>query len=293
MPTDSERRDAFASRKATLFATAVAIASVAIPFWFWMDTWFGKSLTEAQIEEYLTDTERPRRAQHAMAQISERLTAGDDSVKVWYPSLLELARHELPELRITVAWLMGDDPSSDEFHDALQVLVRDRHPMVRRNAALALARFGDPAGRAEMRGMLQPYRLVSGHAGTVTNRLQPGDSFDAGALLVRVQADGSGESLDVRAPLPGILDRQLHSNGDRIGSGDEVTVIRPESTHVMQALLGLYLVGTDEDIELIRPFQRPREGLSPQVAQQARLTLERIRGSSADQSVGAPADNSI
>ncbi len=286
MPAESQSRDVYASRKATLFATALAIASVAIPFWFWMDTWFGKSLTEEQIEEYLTDAERPRKAQHAMAQISERLTGGDESVKVWYPHLLELARHELPELRVTVAWLMGDDPSSDAFHEALRVLVRDPNPMVRRNAALALAKFGDSIGRAEMRGMLQPYRLASEHAGTVTNRLQPGDSFDAGALLVRVHGDGEGESLDVRAPLPGIVDRQLFADGDRIGSGDEVTVIRPESTHVMQALLGLYLVGTSEDVELIRPFQRPREELSPQVAQQAMLTLQRIREQSVDKAVG-------
>ena len=291
MAAESESRDVFASRKATLFATALAIATVVIPVWFWMDTWFGKSLTEEQIEEYLTDPERPRRAQHAMAQISERLTAGDESVKVWYPHLLELARHDLPELRVTVAWLMGDDPSSDEFHEALRVLARDPNPMVRRNAALALSKFGDSLGRAEMRAMLQPHRLVSDHAGTVTNRLQPGDSFDAGALVVRIHGNGDGESLDVRASLPGIVDRQLRADGDRIHRGDEVTVIRPESTHVLQALLGLYLVGTDEDIELIRPFQRPREGLSPQVAQQAALTLERIR----ERSVGkaaSPADGS-
>ena len=277
MATESEPRDAFTSRKATLIATAVAVASIVIPFWFWMDTWFGKPLTDEQIGEYLADTERPRRAQHAMAQISARITAGDESVKAWYPSLLEIASHELPELRVTVAWLMGDDPSSQEFHEALRDLVRDPHPMVRRNAALALAKFADPAGRQEMRGMLQAYRLVSEYAGVVTNRLQPGDAFDAGALIVRVQADGSEEPRDVRAPLPGIVDRHLHKNGDRVSAGDEVTVIRPESTHVLQALLGLYLVGTPEDIDLIRPFQRPRDGFSAQVAEQATLTLERIR----------------
>lgn len=293
MPRESESRDLFASRKATLVATALAIASVVIPFWFWMDTWFGKSLTEGQIEEYLTDAERPRRAQHAMAQISERLTAGDESVKVWYPHLLELARHELPELRVTVAWLMGDDPSSEEFHAALRALVRDPNAMVRRNAALALAKFGDSLGRAEMRAMLQPYRLVSDHSGTVTNRLEPGDSFDAGALLVRIHANGDGEALDVRAPLPGIVDRQLRADGDRIDRGDEVTVIRPESTHVLQALLGLYLVGTDEDIDLIRPFQRPREGLSPQVAQQAALTLQHIRERSAGNAESSADGSSI
>ena len=270
------------SRKAALLATVVAIASIVIPFWFWMDTWFGKPLSDEQIAEYLSDSERPRRAQHAMAQISARITAGDESAKTWYPQLLELARHELPEIRLTLAWLMGDDPSSEEFHRALAGLIEDPHPMVRRNAALALARFGDPRGRPEMRSMLVPHRLASDHAGTVINRLQPGDSFDAGALLVRIQPDADGEPLDVRAELPGIVDRQLHADGDRIARGEEVTVVRPESTHVLQALLGLYLVGTPEDIPVIQPFERPREGLTAQVAQQAALTLESIRDRAAD-----------
>ena len=289
MPAESEPRDPFVSRKATLIATAVAVASIVIPFWFWMDTWFGKPLSDEQIGEYLTDSERPRRAQHAMAQISARISSGDESVKAWYPSLLEIARHELPELRVTVAWLMGDDPSSQEFHAALRELVRDIHPMVRRNAALALAKFSDPAGREEMRGMLQPYRLLTDYDGVVTNRLRPGDAFDAGALVVRVHEDGSEEARDVRASLPGIVDRQLRNDGDRVSVGDEVTAIRPESTHVMQALLGLYLVGVPEDIDLIRPFQRPREGLPAQVAQQATLTLESIRERFEAQREGAPA----
>lgn len=289
MPEASEQRDAFASRKATLIATALAVASVAIPFWFWMDTWFGKPLDDDQIGQYLADAEHPRKAQHAMAQISQRISAGDASVERWYPELLRLARHELPELRITVAWLMGDDPTSEEFHQTLLDLVKDPNPLVRRNAALALAKFGDPAGRPEMRAMLQPYRLQSDYGGTVTNRLQPGDAFDTSALLVRIQPPDGGEVQDVRAPLPGIVDRQLHADGTLVSRGDEVTAVRPESTHVLQALLGLYLVGTAEDVDLIRPYQRPRDGLVREVAQQATLTLERIRERSA---AHAPAGSS-
>ena len=293
MAMEGRSGDVFASRKATLVATAVAVASVGIPFWFWMETWFGKELTEQQIGEYLADTEQPRRAQHALAQISKRMTAGDESVKVWYPHILDLAGHDLPELRLTVAWLMGDDPSSGEFHEALRTLVSDPHPMVRRNAALALARFGDSAGRGEMRAMLQPYRLATEHAGVVANRLEPGDAFDAGALLVRIHQDGEEEPLDVRAPLPGIVDRQLRADGDRVAAGDEVTVVRPESTHVLQALAGLYLVGTSEDIDLVRPYQRQRDGLSTRIPPQAALTLERIRERNSGQASEADREDSI
>ena len=284
MPDEGTPRDRFSSRTATLVATGLAIASVVIPFWFWMDTWFGKTLSDVQISEYLADNERPRRAQHAMAQISGRLSAGDESVRAWYPALLEIARHELPELRVTVAWLMGDDPESEEFHSALLELVADPNPLVRRNAALALAKFGDPTGRNEMRAMLQPYRLRSPHQGSVRNRLQAGDAFDAGALLVRIeQADGE-EPYDVRAPIPGVVGRQLRDDGDQVETGDELTLVQPEGTHVLQALLGLYLVGTEEDLELVQPYQRLRGDFGQQVAQQARLTLERIRSRPGDQS---------
>ena len=277
MPEGAKGQDAFAGRTATLVATAVAIASIVIPFWFWMDTWFGKTLSDDQISEYLADSERPRRAQHAMAQISDRLSAGDESVKTWYPALLRIASHDLPELRLTVAWLMGDDPESEQFHSALLGLVKDPHPMVRRNAALALAKFGDPAGREEMRGMLQPSRVRSPHVGTVLNRLEAGDRFDAGALLVRIEPPEGGEARDVRASIPGIVDRQLLSDGESVAPGDELTVVRPEASHVLQALMGLYMVGTEEDISLIQPYQRPTDDLGQHVAQQARLTLQQIR----------------
>ena len=99
--------------------------------------------------------------------------------------------------------------------------------------------------------------------------------------------------MDVRAPLPGIVDRQLRADGDRVGAGEEVTVVRPESTHVLQALAGLYLVGTSEDIDLVRPYQRQRDGLSTRIPPQAALTLERIRERMSGQASEADREDSI
>ncbi len=286
---EEQQQDPFATRKAALIATAVAIASVVVPAWFWMDTWFGRELSDDQIQEYLADTEYPRKAQHALAQISERLANGDESARQWYPDVLALANHELPELRLTVAWLMGDDTENQQFHQTLLKLLRDPYPMVRRNAALALTKFDDASGLEEIRGMLKPYRLMSEFEGVVKNRLQPGDSFDINALLVRIEQDGEDDPRDLRAPLPGIVQEQLHPDGSRINVGDEVTVIRPESVHAMQALLGLYIVGTLEDIDLIKPYQRQRDDFDANVAQQAHLTVEQIRKRAAGRVAPQPA----
>ncbi len=289
MAETEQRQDAFATRKATLIATGLAVAAVVIPFWFWMDTWFGRELDDDRIREYLADTDSPRKMQHALAQISERMTRGDPTVRRWYPDILALAGHELPELRLTAAWLMGDDTTHEQFHEALLNLLKDSQPMVRRNAALALTKFNDPSGREEIRGMLKPYRVKSEHPGVVRNRLQPGDSFDSNALLARIEQEGEEESRDLRAPFPGIVRERLHADGAAVEAGDAVVVIRPESVHAMQALVGLYLVGTVEDIELIRPYQRRMEGIDASVAQQARLTVERIRQRAAEKIPAQPA----
>lgn len=282
MAETEQKQDAFATRKATLIATGFAVAAVVIPFWFWMDTWFGRKLDDEQIGAYLADSDSPRKTQHALAQISERMTRGDASVRRWYPDILALARHELPELRLTAAWLMGDDASNEQFHAALAQLLRDAHPMVRRNAALALTKFNDPSGREEIRGMLKPYRVKTGRGGVVRNRLQPGDSFDSNALLARIEQGGEEAAGDLRAPFPGIVQERLHADGAAVEAGEEIVVIRPESVHAMQALVGLYIVGTVEDIELIRPYQRPQAGIDASVARQARLTVERIRQRAAE-----------
>lgn len=297
MAEAEQQPDVFVTRKAVLIATGVAVAVVVIPFWFWMDTWFGRKLDDTQIRAYLADADAPRKAQHALAQISERITQGDESVRRWYPDVLALARHELPELRLTVAWLMGDDTANEQFHEALLELLRDAHPMVRRNAALALTKFGDPSGREEIRGMLKPYRVKSSRQGIVRNRLQPGDSFDSNALLARIEQENEKEPLDIRAPFPGIVQEPLHAEGAQIDAGDAIVVIRPESLHALQALLGLYIVGTMEDIELIKPYQRRMEGIDAGVVRQAGLTAEQIRKRAAegirDQPAAANADDAI
>ena len=71
----------------------------------------------------------------------------DPAVKKFYPRILELAKSPTGEVRKTVAWVMGQDNTSEEFHRALLSLLGDSEPLVRRNAALQLVRFGDASGR--------------------------------------------------------------------------------------------------------------------------------------------------
>ena len=173
-------------RRVTIMVTLMAVLFVVVPALFWHDTWFGRPLDNEEIAEYLADIDKPRKAQHALAQISGRITEGDAAAKQWYPQIIKLADHSLPELRLTAAWVMGQDVQEKPFQDKLHEMLDDPQPIVRRNAALSLASFNDPAGRVVLLAMLRPFTVQSADSGVLTNRLESGDVVDRDTLLARV-----------------------------------------------------------------------------------------------------------
>ncbi len=276
------------SKRATATMALVAALCVVIPFLFWRGTWFGRVLDDSEINQYLAEQqEKPRHTQHALVQISERMSRGEASVKQWYPQIVALADHPLPELRVTVAWLMGQDNQSDVFHEKLLEMIHDANPLVRRNAALSLARFGDAAGRPELLAMLQPFTVTAEQAGVITNRLEEGDSVDRGTLLARIAVAGQPDPVEIRSPVPGVVRKRLRRDGEAVQAGDGVTLLSPDSGHAFEALRALYLVGSRDDIESIRPFLAPNEDTPAKVTEQAQLTIEHLREGVAGQAAPA------
>src|SRR3989441_7020282 len=161
-------------RRWLLLILATAFLFVLMPFLFWESTWFGRPLTDEQIEKNLADREHPRKIQHALSQIADRILSGNPSlqasVRRWYPQVVALSASGVDELRLTAAWVMGQDNTVPEFHQALLRSVADPHPMVRRNAALSLVRYRDATGRPVILGMLDPYVVTAPHAGTLDRK---------------------------------------------------------------------------------------------------------------------------
>src|SRR5271170_4114283 len=151
----------------------MALLFVLMPFLFWNATWFGRPMTDAQIGKALADRSQPREIQHALTQIETRIEARDASVRRWYPNVVALGSDPLDEIRMFDAWVMGQDNTAAEFHAALLKLLGDSNPMVQRNAALSLVRFGDDAGHAQILDMLRPYEMASPLAGKLKTRLKP------------------------------------------------------------------------------------------------------------------------
>jgi hypothetical protein len=247
---------------------------VAATFLAWYFSWFGRELSDADISKYLADEKNPRHVQHALLQIQQRMERGDSIVKNWYPQLLVLSGSPETEFRLTVAWLMGFDNRSPEFHDALLKLVHDQEPIVRRNAALALVRFNDSSGREELVSMLKPYTLKAPADGVIESSLKEGSTVTRRSPLARIQQT-DGKVVEMRSPLPARINKILKPHGSQVKQGEEVLSLNSDEGSVWEALRGLSLVGTKEHLELVQSYADLTD-ISKRVKEQASLTIKAI-----------------
>lgn len=254
----------------------LAILFVIASFLTWYFTWFGRDLSDAEITKFLVDEKHPRHVQHALLQIQQRIERGDQSSKQWYPQIVTLAGSPETEFRLTVAWLMGADNKSEEFHNALKKLLADAEPIVRRNAALALVRFNDSSGRAELLAMLQPFTVNSPATGTLQSSLANGAQISRGSLLGRIR-EPNGEVAEIRSPLLGQVDRLLVANGSGVSKGDAVLTLKSDEQSVWEALRGLSVIGQTEDLPIVEHYANGSEPVSDRIKQQATLTANAIK----------------
>jgi len=253
----------------------LAILFVVASFLTWYFTWFGRGLSDSEISKYLVDEKHPRHVQHALLQIQQRIEHGDQNAKQWYPQIITLAGSQETEFRLIVAWLMGADNSSEEFHRALKQLLVDSEPIVRRNAALALVRFNDSSGRAELVSILQPFTVTAPAAGTLQSSLASGALVSRGTLLGRIEQPGN-QVIEVRSPLIGKVGQLLVTNGTMREKGEPLLTINSDEGSIWEALRGLAIIGTPEDLPAIEPLSS-NGSLPEKLRTQASLTIQAIR----------------
>jgi len=275
--TPAPKRSMSRAQKILFFATGWAI--VLMPFLFWWNTWFGRHLSDRELNQYLHDDRKPRHIQQALVQMSERMSRGDAVVKQWYPDLLRLAGYPVEEVRNTDAWVMGQDTSGAGFHETLLKMLGDSSPLVRGNAALSLVRFGDASGRPQIVALLKPAQISAPEAGQIVDADRPGTAIHQGGLLAKLQSSG-GQTLEIRSPLPGRI-RSVAQPGANVAAGAEVAVVDPASEQVWEALRALYLVGQVDDLAAVRPYERELPEISNDVRQQAVETEKAIQARAA------------
>jgi hypothetical protein len=248
---------------------------IIVPFLAWYGTWFGRTLSDEEIGKYLADEGKPRHVQHALSQVVERIKAKDESVKRWYPQIVALSNSPTTEIRQTVAWAMGQDQQSEEFHGALRRLLADREPIVRRNAATGLVRFNDASGRQELLSMLQPYTVTAPYAGTISSVLPEGSSVKMGSLLARIR-QGDGQIQEVRSPLAGKINGIAAREGASVMAGDNLLSIAPDVDSIESALVALFYVGERDDLPVINRYAQGVEGMPERVKAEAAQTASAI-----------------
>jgi biotin carboxyl carrier protein len=252
----------------------VAVLFVSMPFLFWNATWFGRPLTDDQIAKAFQDRKHAREIQHALTQIEQRMERNDPTVRHWYPQLVNFASDPLTEIRVTDAWVMGQDNKAPEFHEALSKMLTDADPMVARNAALSLVRFGDSSGHSVIVSMLAPYAVPAPEAGTLRQRLKPGETVNPGTMIGHI--DSNGESREVRTKVPGTIINWTVADNTAVTEGQPIMLLAPSQELVWEALRALYLIGQPEDIPVIAPYVRGADAMPPQIQQQAKLTMQQI-----------------
>ena len=256
----------------------LTFAFVLMPFLLWYMTTFTRPLNDADLATYFQDTAHPRRAQHALSQIADRIMSPNPgiraSAKIWYPEVIKFSEQGSDELRVTSAWVMGQDNQSPEFHAALQKQLADANPMVQRNAALSLVRFADPAGHVLIAGMLTPYTVLAQRTGVLSIRLKPGDVINPGTLLAHITI--GNDKTEVRSDVPGTIRQWIPTENAQVKTGDPLLLVDPSPEMVWESLRALYLIGQKDDLPAVNPYVRGAEGMPPQIQQQAALTAREI-----------------
>ena len=255
------------------FLTAWLI--VLMPFLFWWNTWFGRQLSDKQLNEYLRDDRKPRHIQHALVQIGERLAKHDTSVTRLYPEVVRLASYPVEEVRNTDAWVMGQDTSGAGFHETLLRMLNDPSPLVRGNAALSLVRFGDATGRPQIIALLQPADVKAPQSGRVIDTSTVGTAIHQAGVIAKLEQNG--QTIEIRSPIAGRLRNLSVKSGQSVATGDEIATLDPSTEQVWEALRALYLIGQLDDLPAILPYERELPDIPDHLRQQALLTEKAIR----------------
>lgn len=261
-------------RRASLPLIIVAALFIIVPFLTWYGTWFGRDLSDQDITAYLADEKNPRHIQHALSRVEERIERGDPAARKFYPQIIALAKSPTSEIRKTAAWVMGQDNKSEDFHLALVSLLSDGDPLVRRNAALQLVRFGDASGRPELLSMLQSFEAKSTVAGTVVSLLSQRSPIKAGGLLARIR-DTSNAVQEFRSPVDGTIGLLAAKEGDTVAVGQTIAWLTPDRSTVNDALQALAYVGTKDDLPAIESCAQT--DASAETAQQAAAAAKAIK----------------
>src|SRR6185369_1370315 len=120
----------------------------------------------------------------------------------------------------------------------------------------------------------RPYALQAPVEGTVASSMREGATIARRTLLVRIE-EPDGKVVELRSPLPGRIEKFTKPNGSSVKRDEELLTINSDEESVWEALRGLELVGTNDDLPLIQTYANSND-VSKRVKEQASLTAQAI-----------------
>lgn len=251
--------------------------TIGLTWLVWYQTWFGARLTDDGLTASMAASAKPRDVQHGIEEITRRFDERRPGMDRWAKALVEASRREEEPVRISAAWAMFFDPGRAEFVARLGELVAsDPSVLVRRNAATSLAKSGEAAARPVLRSMLEPFTVTAPEPGVLASSVAVDAIVRENVPAARLRRD-DGSTADVLAPVPGRVMQRVAAEGARVAKGEALLVLAPDSVHVHNAVLGLMLVGTNDDLEILGAAAAPQSAYPVEVKTAAARAMEAIR----------------
>src|SRR5678815_3025738 len=94
------------------------------------------------------------------------------------------------------------------------------------------------------------------------------------SLLARIEQP-DGKVTELRSPLPGRVNKFTKPNGAQVSRDEELLTLNSDEDSVWEALRGLSIIGTADDLPLIKRYADAND-VSARVKEQAGLTANLI-----------------
>ncbi len=227
------------------------VATLALIFLAFRSSWFGVPLDDEELARALRSEGDAQSVQHGLEQLVARFTRGDSVAEAgrFAEALDALATHALLEVRRVAAWAMGHEKKGRHVPSLLRML-KDQDRGTRLNAALALSNHSRAEGLPELREALQAVHLLAPATGTLETRIKAGEALSLGRDYGTITSK-DGLVTPVRTSLNGWV-RTMHAHsGAEVASGTPLAELLPDAATLANALLGIELVGTVAEIELL------------------------------------------
>lgn len=243
---------------------------------FWRGCWYATPMSEASMNAALSQEAKVGETHKALSQLKEMLVKKPAKAEAFLPKLESLVTHKTPQIRSTLAWVLGSAPKAENRKSWLMTLLEDEEKLVRFNAAVSLTAYLAPEARPVLHEMLKPTRVRAKVTGVMKQPRGQGQDVRFNLTLGRIELK-NGDKVDVTSPIDGRLSACLKSHNAAVAIDDILFKIQPSDGQIENALIALNFYSSKADIAIFEQLARGKMAISNDARKLAQGYAERIR----------------